>query len=191
MVVSHMSLQDFEARYRSERDPWAYETSRYESSKYAATLEACGPGRLGEALELGSSIGVFSDLLAGRCTRLTTIDGAPTAVAEARRRLAARQNVEVILGSIPEAIPIRRYDLIVASEILYYLEPEALQATLGRLRDLSAASARVVAVHWRPAGPERPSSAEDVHRALGAQWWCSPLESASTDEYLLDVFQAR
>jgi trans-aconitate methyltransferase len=186
-----MSLGDFEARYRSEGDPWAYETSSYEHAKYAATLEACGPGRLGEALELGSSIGVFSEMLAGRCTRLTTIDGAPTAVAAARRRLATSPNVEVILGSIPEAIPIRRYDLIVASEVLYYLEPETLQATLGRLRDLSAPLARLVAVHWRPEGPERPSSAEEVHRALRAEWWLAPLESASTDEYLLDVFQAR
>ena len=189
--MSHMSLQDFEALYRSEQDPWAYETSPYEQAKYMATLEACGSGRLGEALELGSSIGVFSELLADRCTRLTTIDGAPTAVAEARRRLATSPNVELILGSIPDAIPIRRYDLIVASEILYYLEPEALQATLRRLRDLSAPSARLVAVHWRPAGPERPSTAEQVHQALGAQSWLSALKSASTDEYLLDVFQAR
>jgi len=185
-----MSLQDFEARYRSERDPWEYESSRYEQDKYAATLEACGRGRLGETLELGSSIGVFSELLADRCSRLTTIDGAPTAVAAARRRLADRANVEVLLGSIPDAIPIRRYDLIVASEILYYLEPEALQATIGRLRDLSAPLARIVAVHWRPTGPDRPCSATQVHRMLGGEWWLSAVESASTDEYLLDVFHA-
>jgi cyclopropane fatty-acyl-phospholipid synthase-like methyltransferase len=189
--VSNMSLEDFETRYRSERDPWAYETSAYERAKYSATLEACGAGRFAEALELGSSIGVFSDLLAGRCARLTTIDGAPTAVAAARRRLAGRPNVEVILGSIPDAIPIRRYDLIVASEILYYLEPESLQTTLGRLRDLAAPVARLVAVHWRPTGPERPLSAEQVHAALGEEWWLSPLHSASTDDYLLDVFDAR
>lgn len=189
--MSNMSLEDFETRYRSEQDPWAYETSPYERAKYSATLEACGTGRFTDALELGSSIGVFSDLLAERCARLTTIDGAPTAVAAARRRLAVRSNVEVILGSIPDAIPIRRYDLIVASEILYYLEPEALKTTLGRLRDLSAPVARLVAVHWRPTGPERPFSAEQVHRALGEEWWLSPIRSASTDDYLLDVFDTR
>ena len=189
--MSHMSLDDFEARYRSDRDPWSYETSRYEREKYAATLEACGPGPFREALELGSSIGVLSELLADRCDRLTTVDGAPTAVAAARRRLAGRDDIEVHLGPIPDAIPVRRYDLIVASEILYYLERDALSATLARLRGLSRPSARVVAVHWRPSGPERPFTAAEVHDALRAQPWLSPTCSAATDDYLLDVFTAR
>ena len=75
---------DFEARYRAERDPWGYETSAYERDKYAATLAACGPGPFARGLELGGSIGVFSALLASRCERLDTIDGAPSA----RRRRA-------------------------------------------------------------------------------------------------------
>lgn len=189
--MTHMSLQDFEARYQADSDPWAYESSAYEEAKYAATLRACGPGPFTEALELGSSIGVLSERLAERCARLTTIDGAPTAVAAARSRLAGRHGVEVILGSIPEAIPSRRYDLLVASEILYYLKPGALAAMLTRLQDLSAPAARLVAVHWRPPGAERPYTAEQVHRILHAQPWLSPLDEASTDEYLLDVFGVR
>jgi SAM-dependent methyltransferase len=189
--MNHMSLPDFEARYRSDGDPWSYETSRYEHAKYAATLEACGPGPFDEALELGSSIGVLSELLAERCERLTTVDGAPTAVAAARRRLAGRDNVDVVLGSIPEAIPARGYDLILASEILYYLEPEALTATLNRLAELAVPGARIVAVHWRPTGNERPASAAEVHAALHAQPWLSATSTASTDDYLLDVFTVR
>lgn len=189
--MTHMSLADFEARYRSEGDPWEYETSPYERAKYAATLEACGPGPFRAALELGSSIGVLSEILAGRCERLTTIDGAPTAVAAARRRFEGRGDVEVILGSIPEAIPAHRYDLILASEILYYLEPDALAATLCRLRELSVVGARLVAVHWRPEGPDRPASAAEVHRALYAQPWLAAAGSASTDDYLLDIFTVR
>lgn len=189
--MTHLTLADFEARYRSEGDPWSYETSPYERAKYAATLEACGPGPFREALELGSSIGVLSAMLAERCERLTTIDGAPSAVAAARRRLAGRPGVEVILGRIPEAIPTRRYDLLLASEILYYLEPHALAATLARLRELSASSARLVAVHWRPEGPERPSSAAEVHRALHAQPRLSAVSAGSTEDYLLDVFTVR
>ncbi len=189
--MTHISLTDFEARYRTEGDPWGYETSAYERAKYAATLEACGAGPFREALELGSSIGVLSELLAGRCERLTTVDGAPTAVAAARRRLAAQDNVEVILGAIPEAIPARRFDLTVASEILYYLEPDAFSTTLDRLAELSVPGARLVAVHWRPTGDERPASAAEVHQSLRGQQWLSPVASSSTDDYLLDVFTVR
>ena len=38
---------------------------------------------------------------------------------------------------------------------------------------------------------ELPFSAEQVHRALGEEWWLAPISSASTDDYLLDVFEAR
>jgi len=189
--VSHMTLEDFEARYRSDPDPWSYETSAYERDKYAATLAACGPGPFRHALEIGASIGVLSEQLADRCERLTTIDGAPTAVAGARRRLAGRAGVEAILGAIPEAIPAGRYDLLLASEILYYLQADALTATLARLRECGARGARLVAVHWRGIGDERPFSAADVHRALHEQPWLEPVSGASTDDYLLEAFTVR
>jgi predicted TPR repeat methyltransferase len=186
--MRHMTLEDFEARYREQGDPWAYTSSAYERAKYAATLAACGDGPFREALELGASIGVLSEQLADRCERLTTVDGAPTAVAAARQRLAGRSAVQVILGTIPEAIPEYHYDLILASEILYYLERGPLTDTLERLRQLSAPGARLVAVHWRPEGAERPASAAEVHRMLHDQPWLQAAGSASTDDYLLDIF---
>ena len=189
--MSHMRLADFEARYRSDPDPWDYETSAYEQAKYDATLTACTPGPFAHGLELGSSIGVLSARLAGRCRRLTTIDGSPTAVGQARRRLADRGGVEAIVGEVPQAIPDGPFDLVVASEILYYLEPEALQDTLQRLCETTADSARVVAVHWRPPGPERPFTAAEVHERLRSQRWLTWLESAATDDYLLDVLVRR
>ena len=189
--MSHLTLEDFEERYRRDGDPWSYESSPYERAKYAATLQACGPGPFRQALELGSSIGVLSELLAPRCERLTTIDGAATAVRLARRRLAPHPQVEVILGAIPDAIPARTYDLVLASEILYYLKAPALTATLERLRARCAPAARLVAVHWRPEGPERPASAAEVHRLLREQPWLASSASASTDDYLLDVFTVR
>src|ERR1700733_13474732 len=127
--MRRMTLRDFEARYRANPDPWGYTTSGYEQDKYAATLDACGPGPFARALELGASIGVFSAALAPRCQRLTTIDAAPTAVEIARRRLANTPGVAVLDGAIPGAIPAGPYDLVVASEILYYLTPGELEET--------------------------------------------------------------
>ncbi len=189
--MSHMSPAQFEALYRADPDPWGYQSSTYEREKYEATLAACGPGPFADALELGGSIGVFSAALAPRCRHLITVDSAPTAVGSARDRLAANPGVEVRLGTIPAAIPERAYDLVVASEILYYLEPSDLEATLGRLADLMRSQGRLVAVHWRPPGSERPFTAEEVHARLRREPWLTSLSSGSTPDYLLDVLERR
>ena len=41
--MSYMSIDDFEARYRADPDPWSYESSDYERGKYAATLKEAVP----------------------------------------------------------------------------------------------------------------------------------------------------
>lgn len=189
--MARMSLAEFEARYRADPDPWQYTSSDYERQKYEATLAACGTGPFAHALELGGSIGVFSELLARRCDRLTTIDAAPTAVAAARARLAGAPQVHVILGAIPDALPDGPFDLVVASEILYYLTAPEFARTLGRLKPCIVPGAPLVAVHWRPAGPERPLDAERAHGILREQPWLEPLTSSSTTDYLLDVLVRR
>jgi SAM-dependent methyltransferase len=189
--MSRMTLSEFEARYRTDPDPWGYTTSAYERDKYAATLAACGPGPFAHALELGASIGVFTSLLAPRCRYLTTVDAAPTAVALARARLADAPGVQILEGAIPDAIPDGPYDLVVASEILYYLTAGELDATLDRLSEQTRPGARVVAVHWRPDGPERPLTADCVHATLRGQPWLQARRRADTDDYRLDVLERR
>ena len=189
--MSRMTLLDFEERYRADPDPWGYTKSDYERDKYAATLAACGPGPFGHALELGASIGVFTAALAPRCRELTTIDAAPTAVEIARRRLAGTRGIRILDGAIPGAIPDGPYDLVVASEILYYLTGDELAGTLDGLHERTTPGLRLVAVHWRPDGPERPLSADDVHATLRRQTWLEPVERADTDDYRLDVLERR
>ncbi len=65
--MDHMTPNDFEERYRENPDPWDYEQSEYEHAKYEETLDACGLGPFANALELGGSIGVFTEMLAPRC----------------------------------------------------------------------------------------------------------------------------
>jgi hypothetical protein len=74
-----MTASEFEQRHLDETGQRSDEDSPYEKAKYEATLEACGSGPFVSALELGGSIGVFTELLAPRCKKLTTIDVARTA----------------------------------------------------------------------------------------------------------------
>ncbi len=187
--MSSMSIADFEALYKADPDPWRYRSSEYEQRKYEATLTACGPGPFDSALELGGSIGVFSTMLVPRCRSLVTVDAAPTAVREARTRLRNEPAAEAVLGNIPSVIPVRTYDLVVASEILYYLPPDVLDATFAALSTRMQPGARMVAVHWRPPGPERPFTAAQVHDRLRILPWLTPVASSPTDDYLLDVLE--
>lgn len=187
--MSPLAQPFFEELYRDDIDPWGYTTSPYERAKYQATLAACGPGPFNRALELGASIGVFTELLASRCRALAAIDGAPTAVAAARSRLAALRHVSVICGAIPEDLPGGQFDLVVASEVLYYLDPDGLIRTCDALQRGTATGSRLVAVHWRTDGPERPLRADTVHAVLESLPWLEPIFSAPSDGYLLDVFE--
>jgi predicted TPR repeat methyltransferase len=184
-----MKASAFDQRYLDEGDPWGYRTSDYERAKYDATLAACGPGPFRSALELAGSIGVFSAMLAPRCDTLTTIDFSEPAVTQARKELAAFPHATALFGEIPAALPAARFDLIVASEILYYLQPEALEATLDRLEQLLDPAGRLVVVHWRPEGPERPFTAAQVHDRVLALDWLSLRADVSTPDYLLHVLE--
>lgn len=184
-------VEHFEALYRSDPDPWGYRSSAYEREKYADTLAACGDGPFADALELGGAIGVFSALLAPRCTRLTTIDYAPTAVRQARTALADHPQAQALLGSIPDDLPAGRFDLIVASETLYYLDAYGLERTLDAVEKRLGPGGRLVVVHWRPCGPERPLTAEQVHQAVRALPWLTPVISERRPEYLLDAGERR
>jgi predicted TPR repeat methyltransferase len=181
----------FEARYRADSDPWRYETSDYERDKYQATLEACGPGPFRSAVELGGSIGVFSSLLASRCSNLVTLDFSATAARLARARLASQTNVQALIGRIPEDLPPGRFDLLVASEVLYYLTSAELDATVEWAGSALRSGGRVVCVHWLRPGPERPLSAEAVHARFADARTLIWTNSASTDDYLLDSFERR
>jgi trans-aconitate methyltransferase len=186
-----MNAAEFERRYRRDGDPWSYRSSAYERAKYDATLSACGPGPFVSALELGGSIGVFSARLARRCEELTTIDCSPTAVSAARVQLADFPEAHALVGEIPGAIGAGGHDLVVASEILYYLDDDALTATLERLGEVLIAGGRMVAVHWRPPGPERPQTAVAVHARLRSLPWLRPLADRSTTDYMLDLLERR
>lgn len=187
----HMTADDFEQRYRDDDDPWGYEDSPYEQAKYEATLAACGPGPFRSALELGGSIGVFTERLAPHCEKLTTIDVSRTAASMARRRLADFPQVQVLRGSIPEDIPKSEYDLVVASEILYYLEEDDFERTLAVIRARLVHGGRMVAVHWRPAGTERPFTGGEVHRRLRDDPWLTSVRGEQAPDYLLDVLERR
>lgn len=134
----------FEAKFRETIDPWNYASSPFEAHKRAALLRACGARHFGRGLELACAIGETTRALAPRCLRLLAVDASPTALEEARRRVGARRNVTFRRTLLPRDAPSGPFDLIVVSEILYYLRPNDLRLLLQRAL---ARGGRLVVLH--------------------------------------------
>jgi SAM-dependent methyltransferase len=164
-----MGPECFEQLYEASADPWDYCDSDYEREKYARTLAALPSGSLGAVLEVGCSIGVFTEQLASRCERVVAVDFSPRALALARARLRQRGNVRLVQGSFPEQAPMGPWDVVVCSEVLYYLDEPALHAAISWLAGQLRGAACVVAVSWRGAGSSEPLRGDEVHDLLAGE----------------------
>lgn len=161
--------EHFERLYAESADPWGYCTSAYERRKYADTLAALPPRPLGSTLEVGCSIGVFTRQLSSRCRRVTGLDFSARALALASARTTGLTNVTLAEGSFPEQIPAGSWDVIVCSEVLYYLDSAALRAATEWLSQQLCGGACVVAVSWRGEGKDEPMRGDDVHDLLAQE----------------------
>ena len=91
--------------------------------------------QLGDVLDLASGDGVFAELIAPRCQRLTCIDVSETVLAAAKRRLEGHSNVKLRQGDM-HALPFDAgcFDVVFALHALAYsAEPEKVLAEAARV----------------------------------------------------------
>jgi trans-aconitate methyltransferase len=103
-------------------DPWnldsPLEHARFETTNHLILKHF---GRVGDLLELGSSEGVQSTYLRRLCRNLYGIDVSPTAVERARKRVPDADFRAGELSKQPWLKEGKRFDLVVACEVLYYV----------------------------------------------------------------------
>lgn len=137
----------FEALFQVDADPWDYAGSRFEAFKRGVLRKACGLGVRGRVLELACANGETTKALRPIALRLLALDAAPAALEEARRRTRHLDRITVRRAVLPGAMPRGPFDLIVVSELLYYLTAEGLRRLLPRLRRALAPGGRLVVLH--------------------------------------------
>ena len=111
----------FDALYTRDADPWDFRTSDYEKRKYAATIAMIGDRRYAQGPEVGCSIGVLSALLAPICDAFLGLDISEIPLNDARAICAAFPNARFTCMATPGDWPEGQFDLIVLSEVLYFL----------------------------------------------------------------------
>jgi SAM-dependent methyltransferase len=188
-VRERLDREYFENLYAASPDPWGFETSPYERRKYERTLDVLARRRYRRALEVGTSIGVFTAMLAPLCDELLAVDVSKKAVAAARERLKSFPHVHVERLTLPEETPEGTFDLVVASEVLYYLPKDDMLAALRLFEEVLVPGGAVVAVHWRKETRTYPLQGDEVHELLLAHTRLVNTTTFVEPEYRLDLFE--
>jgi SAM-dependent methyltransferase len=144
--------RDFWDRFYDGRnpDPFGFDGSLEEAMKFDRTLALCGDGPFDRALEVGCSVGTFTEALAPRCGALLAVDIAPDAARRAADRLAAATHVTCEARDLSKEFPVGPFDLIVVSDVLYYWTVEEIKTAFRRAEDTLAPGGRLVAMHYVP-----------------------------------------
>jgi SAM-dependent methyltransferase len=173
----------FDRLYAESGDPWGFATRWYERRKRALTVAVLPEPHFGTVLEVGCSIGMLTAELAARADRTIGIDPSARALAGARERVPA---AEFVQGRVPEDWPAGAYDLVVLSEVAYYLDVGDLAELLDYVAADLAPDGFVLACHWRRRVADYPQTGDAVHEAMSERW---PRQSRIDEaDFLLDVF---
>ncbi len=172
----------FDTLYAGDPDPWRFATSDYERAKYAATLAALPDRRFPAALEVGCSIGVLTQQLAPRCDALLALDVAEAALAQARARCPA---VQFERRAVPDEWPPGRFDLIMFSEMLYYLDAAAIRATAAKAMAAINPAGCILMVHYL-GGTDYPMTGDDAANGFTAATGLFPTLQVRETLYRID-----
>ena len=135
------------ALYAGADDPWDTHASPYEQKKFAQTLARLPRHRYRRGLEVGCGAGALTARLAARCDILIAMDCTARALAVARARTSCA-NVVFAEGAAPVTWPAQPPDLVMLSEVLYFMTDDESGGLAARLAQECAPECDVVLVNW-------------------------------------------
>ncbi|MDM0073807.1 class I SAM-dependent methyltransferase [Variovorax sp. J2P1-59] len=179
----------FAGLYGASDDPYQLRTRWYEERKRNLLLAALPEQRYQHAYEPGCGIGELTLALSKRCDQLLAADFSQRAVEIAAQRTRGLRNVQVEQHSLPDDWPhdAGPFDLIVLSELGYFLDESDMRSVAGCCRHSLTAAGTLVACDWRPDFKERRLSTDAVHAALAALG-LARLVRHEEDDFLLQVW---
>ncbi len=186
----HHPVEYFVDQYRDHDDPWGFDDRWYERRKYALTMAALPHRRYRRALEPGCANGALTELLSDRCDELIAHDLVPSAVDRARARLASQAHVTVRVAEFPRWLPPGRGDLLIWSEVGYYLTDDGLAEGLAAIDRWLEPGGTMIAVHYTGT-TNYPRTADETHDAIGGLRFLSSHTAVRDEEFRLDVWQRR
>lgn len=191
--VDPSSRAFFDAKYRTAEDPWDFAIDPYELGRYRDVMVHVDPDRHRRVFEPGCSIGVLTEMLGGRCEVVDASDLSEVAVQRARRRCAHLPGVTIEVGHLSDP-PAHNYELIVLSEVGYYLTEPELERAIEVLTERLTPGGRLIAAHWIGMSADHRLRGHRVHDLLAdaLPTWVLAHHAVHLDEshdgYRLDVW---
>ncbi|WP_342751303.1 SAM-dependent methyltransferase [Mycolicibacterium hodleri] len=179
----------FDDVYADARDPWRLAERWYEQRKYAITMAMLPEARYRHAFEPGCSIGTVTERLVDRCDHVTAYDVAQSALDSTRERVGQRPNLTLERSSLDSDWPGADVDLVLISEVAYYLSGPTLRRVLDRECARLGAGATVVAAHWRHPVADYPLSGDQANALIGATRELNAVAGYRDDDVVIDVWQ--
>jgi SAM-dependent methyltransferase len=186
-----LDAQYFAKLYANNADPWAFRTRWYEKRKRELVMASLPRQCYQRVFEPACANGELSVLLAERCADLLCQDLDPTAVALARERLADVPNAVVERARLPGDWPGGCFDLIVLSEVGYYLDPtDWLQVIEQSLASLTH-DGGLLACHWKHPIAGCPQNGREVHQLLARHLPLFPVCRHEEADFLLEYWSCQ
>jgi 2-polyprenyl-3-methyl-5-hydroxy-6-metoxy-1,4-benzoquinol methylase len=181
----------FRHLYKANPDPWGFLSSPYEQAKYQTTLGVLGDRQFASGLEVGCSIGVLTRLLAPRCSRFLAVDIVEEPLPAARTRCADQPQVRFERMLVPAEWPAERFDLIVFSEVLYFLSGEDIDRCARHVQQTLLPGGIVLLVNWTGEGGDPSAGHSAPERFIEATMgFLHVTIQQRYDRYRLEVLSA-
>ncbi|NII42048.1 LmbE family N-acetylglucosaminyl deacetylase/SAM-dependent methyltransferase [Curtobacterium flaccumfaciens] len=183
-ATASRSRESFDAHYDRKPEGWDFDGSWYEQRKRAVTLAALPRPRFRSALELGCATGVLTAALTERADAVLGTDISRAPLERARRRAPSARFVQ---AALPAEWPTGRWDLVVMSEVGYYLSPADLDVTIDRVLASLDDDGVLVACHWRHPDSDAVTDGDTVDAHLSARWPRPALVRHVEPDFVLSV----
>lgn len=148
-----------------EDDPWRFDDSSYEIHRLDLVTACLGRRRYRRVLDIGCATGQLAERLRHRADAVTGVDASAAALDVARVRAP---DVRWIVGAAPADLPGGTFDLIVLSEIAYFLDGPDLLRTLRAVRRALLPHGEIVLANWRHPTENIPLDGPTAHRQAAA-----------------------
>ncbi len=136
----------------------------------------------------GARSGVLTEKLSERCDSVLATDIVPTALESARARLTGHDS-EFRLWALGDDWSDETFDLVVISEVGYYLTFEKLIEAMLQVVEHLEPGGTLLCAHWRHVVPEYPQNGDAVHSAVRqTPPGLAQFASYQDEDVLIDVF---
>ncbi|MFU8927518.1 class I SAM-dependent methyltransferase [Acinetobacter puyangensis] len=182
-------LAYFDRLYHENTDPWGYAQRWYEQRKRQICLAVLLKPMYQHILEIGCSNGFFSQYLAAHGQQLTCVDANTTAIQLASNRLKLFKHVQVLQKQMPEQYPTQPFDLIVLSEMAYYLTESELILLIKKIQNsMQQTQGTLLCCHWRHPISGFELNGDRVHELIHQHLEIPHYLSLNDPDFLVDIW---